>query len=224
MTFGVIIIVMIFVAVAVFGFLADKKRRTELAALAGRLGLQFNEEKDRELARQYAFLDQFARGDNRYVFNVMSGQYRGQQILAGDYHYETESTDSKGKRETHDYYFSFFLLTLPMAFPELTIRREGLLSKFAQALGYADIDFESHEFSRKFCVRSPDRKFAYDVCNARMIDYLLQNSDLSIEIERDTLAILFDSRLDVQQVEGNLNRLLEVRSRMPDYLFTRTGS
>jgi hypothetical protein len=40
MTFGVIIMVMIFVAVAVFGFLAGKKRRTELTALAGRLGLR----------------------------------------------------------------------------------------------------------------------------------------------------------------------------------------
>ena len=39
--------------------------------------------------------------------------------------------------------------------------------------GYQDIKFESAEFSKTFCVRSPDKKFAYDVCNAKMMEYLL---------------------------------------------------
>lgn len=216
----ILIVILVFVALAIAGALADRKRREALAALAARLGLQFSAERDYSLAAQFGFLDRLARGENRYAFNVMRGSYRGQPVLAGDYHYETHSTDSKGRRQTHHHYLGFHVLVLPARFPELTIGREGWLSKMAQAFGYDDIDFESHEFSRKFCVRSRDRKFAYDVCNARLIEYLLANTDLSIEIEGSTLAVVFDSRLDVGKVEGNLNRLVEIRSRMPDYLFT----
>jgi hypothetical protein len=91
----------------------------------------------------------------------------------------------------------------------------------AQAFGYDDIDFESHEFSRKFCVRSQNKKFAYDFCNAKMIEYLLSNSDLTIEIEGNALAISFSRRLAPEHIEPNLNRLVTIRSLMPEYLFSR---
>jgi hypothetical protein len=52
-----------------------------------------------------------------------------------------------------------------------------------------------------------------------MIEYLLANSDLTIEIEDNVLAISFSSRLALDRIEPNLNRLIAVRSLMPDYLF-----
>jgi hypothetical protein len=143
--------------------------------------------------------------------------------MAFDYHYETHSTDSKGRRQTHHHHFSFFILLLPRSFPELTIAREGVFSKIAQAFGFDDIDFESHEFSRKFCVRSKDKKFAYDVCHARFMEYLLANDDLNIEMEDSALAIGFGSCLKVSEIEHNLRRLREVRSFLPNYLFTQAG-
>ena len=211
----------IFILVAVAGAIAARKRREAMVALAGRLGLSFSPAKDRGIATRYKFLDKLRSGSNRYAFNILSGMYREQDVMAFDYHYETHSTDSKGRRQTHHHYFSFFVLHLPVSFPELVIGREGFFSKIAQAFGYDDIDFESHEFSRKFCVRSPNKKFAYDVCNARMIEYLLANRDLSIEIENDSLAIFFGSRLSPDKIEPNLNRLVEVRSLMPSYLFSQ---
>lgn len=216
----ILIVILVFVALAIAGALADRKRRQALASLAARLGLQFSVDRDYSLAAQFVFLDRLARGENRYAFNVMRGSFRSQPVLVGDYHYETHSTDSKGRRQTHHHYLGFHVLVLPSRFPELTICREGWLSKIAQAFGYDDIDFESHEFSRTFCVRSRDRKFAYDFCNARMIEYLLANTDLSVEIEGPALAIVFDARLDVGKVEMNLNRLVEIRARIPEYLFT----
>jgi hypothetical protein len=210
------------IVVAVFGALAAKKRRDAMMALAARLGLRFDPEKDRSLAERYEFLDKLRQGSNRYAFNTLTGNYQGHDLTAFDYHYETYSTDSKGNRETQHHYSSFFILRLAGTFPELKIGPEGFFSKIAQALGYADIDFESAEFSRKFCVRSKDKKFAYDVCNARMMEYLLANRDLAIEIELDSLAISFDRRLSPDTIEPNLNRLVAVRSLMPDYLFSRS--
>lgn len=95
-----------------------------------------------------------------------------------------------------------------------------MLSKIAQAFGYEDVDFESAEFSRAFCVRAKDKKFAYDVCHAQMMEYLLANRDLSIEIENRALALAFGTRLSAADIESNLHRLLEIRSRLPEYLFS----
>ena len=212
-------VVALIIVLAILGHLSAKKRREAMAALAANLGLHFSPHKDRGLARQYSFLDKLRSGSNRYAFNTLSGTYQGHEVTVFDYHYETHSTNSKGHRQTHHHYFSFFLLTLPASFPELVIAREGFFSKVAQAFGYDDIDFESHEFSRKFCVRCRDKKLAYDVCNAQMIEYLLANDDLTIEIDAYALAISFRSRLSPEQIEPNLNRLIALRSLMPEYLF-----
>lgn len=219
--FFIIVVVALFVVALIFGARAAKKRREELAALAARLGLSFRAEEDYGLAGRFAFLDALAHGGNRYAFNVLSGQYRNTEVLVFDYHYETHSTDNKGNRRTHHHYFSCFILLLPQNFPELRITKEGMLSRIAQVFGYDDIDFESAEFSRAFCVRSKDKKFAYDFCHAQMMEYLLANRDLSIEVERTALALAFASRLSAAEIESNLQRLFEIRSRLPEYLFTK---
>ncbi len=208
------------VVLGILGYISARKRREAMTALAAKLGLHFDPNKNWDLAKRYQFLDKLRVGSNRYAFNIIAGNYQDHDVSLFDFHYETHSTDSKGRRQTHHHYFSFFILHLPGSFPELLIGSEGFFSKIAQALGYDDIDFESHEFSRKFCVRSADKKFAYDVCNARMIEYLLSNTDLTIEIEGDALAISFGSQLSPEHIEPNLNRLIALRSFMPEYLFS----
>ncbi len=223
MPFVIIFVVVVLIVVgAVLGHLQAKKRREAMGVLAMRLGLRFDPSKNRDIARRFQFLDKLRQGSNRYAFNSLAGHYQNHDISAFDYHYETHSTDSKGRRQTHHHYFSFFVLGMPASFPELTIGPEGFFSKIAQAVGYDDIDFESHEFSRRFCVRAKDKKFAYDVCNARMIEYLLANPDLMIEIELDSLAVAFKRRLSPDQIEPNLHRLIQVRALLPDYLFSRS--
>lgn len=207
------------VAGIIVASIAAKKRREAFAVLAARLGLSYSAEHHRDIASRYEFLDRLAQGSNRYAYNVLSGDYQGHPVTAFDYHYETHSTDSKGNRQTHHHHFSFFILRLERIFPELTITREGVFSKIAQAFGYVDIDFESHEFSRRFCVRSKDKKFAYDVCHARMIEYLLANDDLNIELEDAALALGFSGALAPERIEPNLQRLVQLRALMPNYLF-----
>ena len=218
-------IIAVAIVVAVVSYISARKRREAMAALAAKLGLCFDPGKNWDIAKRYSFLDKlrveskFLSGErttNRYAFNILSGNYQGHDVTIFDYHYRTGS----GKNTQH-HYISFFILHLLASFPELVIGPEGIFSKMAQALGYDDIDFESYEFSRKFCVRCRDKKFAYDVCNARMIEYLLSNTDLTIEIEGEVLAISFGSRLAPEQIEPNLNRLITVRSILPEYLFSR---
>ena len=89
----------------------------------------------------------------------------------------------------------------------------------AEVFGGCDIDFESHEYSEQIDVRSKDKKFAYDCCSARMIEYLFENSGTSLEVDRSSLGIGFDRRHDVSRIKSYLASLVEIRSRMPGYLF-----
>ena len=211
-------LILIVLIVAIFGYLREKKRREAFQMLAGRLGLRYTQ-RDNSIATRYRFLDKLRQGSSRYAFNLLEGDFEGHPAQVFDYHYETHSTDSKGRRQTHHHYFSFFILTLPRPFPELRIYPEGLLSKLGQMIGFDDIDFESVEFSRAFCVRSTDKKFAYDICHARMMEYLLQDRDLSLEIEDDCLAMSFNRRLRVEEIPGRLRQLVEIRNLFPEYLF-----
>jgi len=216
---GAIIVVICIIGAIIWGIRAGKKRSSEMGLLAERIGLQFSSERNYAIAKQYAFLDKLRQGENRYAYNILTGRFQNREVAVFDYHFETHSTDSKGRRQTHHHYFSFFILSLEKSFPELTIAKEGFLSKIVQAVGFDDIDFESHEFSRRFVVRSKDKKFAYDFCNAQMIDDLLAQPDINIEVDQNSLALGFNRRLKIEEIEPNLTRLIEIRKRMPNYLF-----
>ena len=93
-----ILFAILVIGAGIYGAIAARKRREALSTLAIRLGLGFNPDKNDELADRFGFLKQLARGDHRYAFNVLSGTYRQNQVLAFDYHYETHTTDAKGNR------------------------------------------------------------------------------------------------------------------------------
>ena len=115
------------------------------------------------------------------------------------------------------------MLIVPEAsFSPVLIEPDDILSDIVDAFGFGDIKFESAEFSRFYRVRSQDKKFAYDVCNPQMIQYLLENQGLKIEISGPAILLAFKNQLPAPEINSNLHRLLEIRARLPDYLFTKT--
>jgi hypothetical protein len=216
--FGAILVI----GLGIWSWQAEKKRKAALALTAQSLGLSYSPEKNRELAHQISFLDKTKSGSNRYALNVMQGNWQSHDILAFEFHYETTSTDSKGRRSTTHHYLSFVTLRLPKSFLELTIAPEGFFSKIAQAVGFDDIDFESAEFSRQYVVRAKDRKFAYDFCHARVIEFLLKHPVHHLEIENDRLAIASSRRFKPENIQGRLEELVQLRKLMPDYLWETT--
>jgi hypothetical protein len=222
MPFLIVAVFVIAVIGVIYNSVQMQKRQEGLIDLSRRINLNFSAVENYGIPDRYEFLKQLAQGSNRYATNVLSGTFQQCDVLAFDYHYETQTHDKNGTHTEH-HWFSFFILTLPMFFPDLTIRRENFFTKVAEVFGYGDIKFESAEFSKNFCVRSADKKFAYDACNAKMIEYLLTNRDLSIEIENNALALAFTTRLSPEQIETNLQRLVEIRARLPEYLFTQNA-
>ena len=153
----VLIAVVIGIAIVV-GLLAAAKRRQAMAVWASGKGLQFSAGKDHSFDNRFAAFKCLRQGNSRYAHNIISGVCDGLEIQAFDYHYVTGSGKN---RTTHT--FSAMLVKSPLPLQPLYIRRENIFDKVTEFFGLDDIDFESAEFSRKFFVKAPDKKWAYDV-------------------------------------------------------------
>jgi len=195
----------------------------EASDLAARLGLRFDSARNYTLADDYGFLRFLSRGENRYAFNVLSGHHQQSEVLAFDYHFEKPAKGTDNELSSSHCYLTTAMVLMRAYFPELRIAPEGLLSKIEEAIDGENIQFESAEFSRAFRVWSKDKRLAYDICNSQVMDYLLENRDLNIQIQNCTLALVSDEQWPAKQLEKNLERLNEIRSRLPEYLFTQNA-
>lgn len=173
-----VLLLVVFAAIAVAGAVIARRlarqRREAMAQLARELGWQFRPDDDDDIADDYPKLGLFDHGRQRYAYNTLNGTIdvsgRTYGVQMGDYRY----TEGSGKNQ-HTYRVSYLVATVPFPFvPDLNIHREGLFDKLTQAIGFADIDFESAEFSHRYTVKSPDRRFAYALIHPRMIEYFLQ--------------------------------------------------
>ena len=211
----ILLVVIIVIASIIHAYLEALKRRTAMQDLAAELHMRFDPKKNRSLPRGFNFIKQLNKGNNRYAKNTLSGHSpKGEPILIFDYHFETGS----GKHTQH-HQAAVFILKLPRSFPELQIEPENLFSRFKGIIGFSDIDFESFEFSKRYDVRSQNKKFAYDFCHPRMIQYLLRNRNFMIEVDRANLALVFPEKMSIPLIRANHHRILEIRNLMPDYLF-----
>jgi len=160
---------------------AKKERQLALTAWAHRRGLHYEPGEVSSLEQRFGHFPCFTQGSNRYGYNVMRGKFGERELWAFDYHYETHSTDSKGRRQTHHHHFSAVALDSGLLFKGLTIRPESWWDKVTEFFGFDDIDFESAAFSRAFHVTSPDRRFAFDMVPQDTMEFLLHSPRFTLE-------------------------------------------
>ena len=216
MFFGGFVVLMI--VVGVFAHLAAKKRRAAIQEWAAGSGLSFSDARDSSLDDRYPSFDIFRRGTHRYAYHIMQGQRSERSILAFDFHYQTTSTDSKGRTRTHHHYFSAVIVRSPFPFRPLNIRPENLLDRLGAFFGYDDINFESAQFSRAFCVKSPDRQWAFDVLHTGTIDFLLGMPRYSMQMDGPHLLIHRGTLFDPAQFDEAIRLAEGVLDRLPDYI------
>jgi hypothetical protein len=159
------------IGIGVASWYFAEKRRQAFQAFAAQHGLEYSRTDPFDLLRLPFQL--FRRGDGRRVENVLAGEWRGQPMRAFDYWYYTESTDSDGHRSKTYHRFTCVLIDVDARFPHLAIARENLFTRLADGLGFRDIGFESEEFNRRFQVSASERKFAYELVDARLMQWLL---------------------------------------------------
>jgi len=157
----------------ILGYYLKKRRRQEMQTFAGQNGLQFStSDPFGILGWPFAL---FGRGDGRGVENVVWGSWKDRDpVTVCDYWYYDQSTDSEGRTSRSYKRFHCGLLEIPAAFPHLQVARENLGTRLADLAGFEDIEFESPEFNRRYDVKASERRFAYELLDGRMLDWLVK--------------------------------------------------
>lgn len=211
-----------FAALVVGGILwgqyAAAKRRKQLAAWAAAGGLAFSTARDSSYDSRYACFECLRQGSNRYAYNISQGMRGRRGVRAFDYHYETYSTDNKGRRKTHHHHFSAVMLDSELPLRPLQIRPEGLFDKLAGFFGYDDINFELDAFSRAFHVKAPDRQWAYDVIHQATMEFLLAQPRFNLELEQGWVLVWRGRRMGPADFDAAIATAEGILDRLPRYL------
>jgi hypothetical protein len=184
-----IIVAVILIGLAIrSGVVAARKRREALTSLAAALGWSFDPASDTGHDEEFGHFEIFQNGHSRAAYNTLRGEMEvnGERwpAKAGDFLYKI--TTSNGKTTTtHTHRFSYLIVHLPYSnVPDLLIRREHLFDKLAGVFGFDDIDFESEEFSRRYHVKSSDKRFAYGIVHPEMMEFLLGAEPPRLDVEQ----------------------------------------
>lgn len=134
-------------------------------------------------------------------------------VLLFDYRYTTGS----GKNQT-THRLSALIARVDVHCPYLLIRPESFFDKVGDFLGFGDIDFEFEEFNRRFHVKGPDKKFAYDICHSGMMDFLIQHDRLTWELSGNWLLLYGLGTFDPAEIDCCLTAIVGFLANTPQYL------
>lgn len=208
----VVLFVVLAIAIAVGTWYLREQRRKEIAAVAARLGFRYSREDPFGLVDLPFAL--FGRGDGRGCENVLWGSASGRDVRLFDYWYFDESTDAEGHTSRTYHRFSCALTQIDALCPHLSVRREGFFSRLADHVGLRDIEFESDEFNRTYQVESEDRKFAFALLDARMMEWLLGTDGWSFEVH-GSLALCAIHRLRPRELPMAIEALAGFCEHVP---------
>jgi hypothetical protein len=219
MAIFLLLLIPLIIFLVVLGIRQTHQRRQALLTLAQQHNLTFDPDADHSLIDRFpAFSSLLSQGSNQYADNRIHGQYRDHHLLAFDYHYETHSTDSKGRRTTHHHTFSAVILRANLPLKPLSIRPENFFDKITEFFGYDDIDFESAEFSRAFYVKSPDRRWAFDVLHPRAMQYLLDSPRYTLQFDHQHIIAATSRTFTPDQFLPAADHIINLLDLMPPYL------
>jgi hypothetical protein len=208
--------VVLAVGFSIYGFYANQKRQKEFAAWATQHGFTYATEDDRYVDMPWG--SPFGLGFGRAALDVLTSTRTERPALCFTYRYKTETSDGK-TTSTQTHYYSVYSTRLRRPLPDLRVGREGFLSHIARAVGIHDIEFESEDFNHEFKVNADDRKFAYDVVNPQMMQFLMQSSTPGFTIRGADLFLIDSGRLDLVNVLPTLGYLDAVIEHIPNFVW-----
>lgn len=170
MVLGGVLIVLLIVYLS---YQAKQRRKAGFIQMAHQLGLTYSP-TDAFGLLGYPFA-LFQRGDGRGIEHVVYGNWQEVHVIAFDYWYYDETSNGKTTSRTY-YRFDCVIVPVEADCERLEIGPETFFSKLAEALSFRDLQFESEAFNDAFKVSCEDAKFANDLIDARMMQWLLANA------------------------------------------------
>lgn len=203
---------LIFIAIVVIGIVSAQRRKKEMREWGEKNGLQFTP-KSRSLDHEFPQFSCLCQGHSRYARNILTGTLGGVPICAFDYHYSVGS----GKDE-HHYSLSALIVNTGLPLKPLYIRTENFFDKVTEFVGFDDIDFESAEFSREFYVKSPDKRWAYDVLHQKSMEYLLGAPRFILDFQGPYIMAYRDRTFAIPDFEDAHTVIMNMLTLLPEYL------
>lgn len=212
-----IVVVLIFaVCAAIVGYLRTQRRRKEFAAWAAQHGWTYAVRDDRFSDLPWGA--PFGQGFGRSAQDVLTATVDGRATLCFTYLYKTRSSNGK-QTTTQSHWFSIYSVRMPKQLPELGVEQEGFFSTIARAIGVHDIEFESEDFNRRFKVHSDDRKFAYDVVNPQMMQFLMDSDAPGFATHGADLVLVQRGKMPLPSVQPTVAYLATVLAHVPGFVW-----
>jgi hypothetical protein len=162
----------------------EQARTEALQGVADELGLQFYPEGEGTVENEIGHLRLFNQGHSRKMKNMISGQTEDIDVAIFGYRYTTGG--GKNQQTHQQTVISFHSPHLSL--PEFEIRPENFLHKIGKALGYQDINFDSHPvFSKKYLLRGPDEAAVREFLTPKLLQFFESQQGISVEASRDRL-------------------------------------
>ncbi|MBX7166283.1 MAG: hypothetical protein K1X74_08025 [Pirellulales bacterium] len=199
---------------AVVAYQQEQERKKAIADWADANGFAFDPTADYDIDERYRDLPPLQKGSNRYGANHLRGQFADRPFHAFDFHYETTSSNGKSSDTTHHWH-RVLLIDAGLPFKRLAIRKEHLFDGVAEFFGWDDIDFESDEFSQTFHVSCEDRKFAYDVIDQKMMEYLLRRPERPLWMLGSCVVTADQGKWSIELLDLALVDLSEFLDQLP---------
>lgn len=207
-----LVFLLIIGVVAYFGWRARQKKIAEYRAWAARYGFGY-EPRDDSVAG-LSSESPFGIGRARQGIDVFRGKYKNLHIVFFQYDYTTGS----GKNST-THSNQVVAIGLPTARPLLDIGLENAFSRRFQK----DIDFENQRFNDTFRVKSPNRRFAFDVIHPRVMEWMLADQralSYPWRFEGPWLMTFRPGKLNLQEVFFYADFLIDVYAQVPRHVWS----
>ena len=163
-----------------YSYYAEKKRREHLEQAALEMGLTFFPDGDERLLELLRRFRLFNQGRARKMKNLVQGDSGEVQIAIFDYQYTTGS----GKNSTTHRMSIAALQSGELRCPDFTMRPENFLDKIGGALGFQDIDFDSHPtFSQSFVLQSSDEEAVRKYFQPNLLEFFETRPGVCVEAQ-----------------------------------------
>lgn len=170
-----VVVFMILGILATWAASMRARRSEQMPVVAAASGLRFSEfDLFNTTAVPFAL---FREGDGRRIQNMMwrEADTHPRVFEYGFFHLHKD-------QNRHEYqswrWFGCALAQHNGKWPELRVTRERLVDRAAQTLGLPDIELESEDFNRTYVVQCSDAKFATDLLDPQMMEFILGTEGL----------------------------------------------
>ena len=213
------IVVIVVVVLLIFGGIfwsiyAEKKRREKLQVAADEMGLTFYPDGDSVLMDRLGAFKLFNQGRSRKMKNLIQGDSGEVKIAIFDYQYTT----GNGKNSTTHMLSVAAIQSPELNGPDFSMRPEGMFDKLGSALGFQDIDIDTHpDFSKMFVLQSSNEVAVREFFTPRLLEFFETKQGISVEAQPGTMFFYRPrKRVKPEELKDLLAQAYEVFGYMVD--------